>query len=325
MFKSSLAKEINNYLSLRFETVTLSTAKFDESVLKSIDIFMLTNKYRKKYLTEDIVNQWISTLTGKSKTVNEKIGVIRNFSKYLNSLGHTSFIPSQIKVKSEYIPYIYSDQEIKAIFHNADNLECRIKNNITLIEIPMLIRILYGCGTRLGETLELKRKNIDFENSTIFLVKTKNSKERLIPMHVTLANILKQYCITINIINQPEAYLFPSRHKSKEHLSKRQANIWFNKILKLSNIDKQNLVNTNVRLHDFRHLFVLKSMQQLEERGHSVDMNDLLLPTYLGHECLIDTDKYMKFSGVQINNVIEKFENFTSNLFTNVEVYYDEE
>ena len=138
---------------------------------------MIKKNYRKKYLTEDLVEQWISTLTGKSKTIKEKIGVIRNFSRYLNSLGYTSFIPNQIKVKSEYIPYIYSDQEIKAIFYNADNLDCRIQNNITLIEIPMIIRILYGCGTRIAETLELKRKNIDFENNTIFLVKTKYLKK----------------------------------------------------------------------------------------------------------------------------------------------------
>ena len=74
---------------------------------------------------------------------------------------------------------------------------------------------------------------------------------------------------------------------------------WFSEILKLADIDQRerDCHERGACLHCFRHLFVLKSMQQLEAAGHSVDMNDLLLPTYLGHECLLDTDKYMRFSG----------------------------
>lgn len=54
-------------------------------------------------------------------------------------------------------------------------------------------------------------------------------------------------------------------------------------------------------------------------------MNDLLLPTYLGHECLLDTDKYMRFSGGQVAGAIEAFESFTSGLIPDVEVPYEEE
>lgn len=54
-------------------------------------------------------------------------------------------------------------------------------------------------------------------------------------------------------------------------------------------------------------------------------MNDLLLPTYLGHECLLDTDKYMRFSGVQVPESLDVFETFTAGLIPNVEVSYEEE
>lgn len=66
-------------------------------------------------------------------------------------------------------------------------------------------------------------------------------------------------------------------------------------------------------------------MQQLEAAGHPVDLNDLLLPTYLGHECLIDTDKYMRFSGVQVPESLDAFEVFTDGLIPFVEVPYAEE
>lgn len=102
---------------------------------------------------------------------------------------------------------------------------------------------------------------------------------------------------------------------------------WFSEILKLADIDQRerDCHERGACLHCFRHLFVLKSMQQLEAAGHPVDMNDLLLPTYLGHECLLDTDKYMRFSGGQVTGAIEAFESFTSGLIPDVEVPYEEE
>ena len=54
-------------------------------------------------------------------------------------------------------------------------------------------------------------------------------------------------------------------------------------------------------------------------------MNDLLLPTYLGHECLLDTDKYMRFSGAQVPGALDAFESFTSGLIPDVEVPYEKE
>ena len=99
-------------------------------------------------------------------------------------------------------------------------------------------------------------------------------------------------------MHEPEAFLFPGR-KEGSHYTTRQMDSWFSEILKLADIDQRerDCHERGACLHCFRHLFVLKSMQQLEAAGHSVDMNDLLLPTYLGHECLLDTDKYMRFSG----------------------------
>ena len=139
------------------------------------------------------MNIWIFSLTGKSKTVQIKVGIIRNFVKYLNNLGNYSFLPMSPKVKSDYIPYIYSDKEIQQIMYCADNLvpqNLNMCNAFFRLKIPMFIRILYGCGTRLEETVALQRKDIDFKNGTLFLRKTKFSKERLIPVHNSLLDIL---------------------------------------------------------------------------------------------------------------------------------------
>lgn len=329
MFNSSLSQEMTAYMEFRTAAFAPSTIANDKSVLLSLDQHLVQIGFQGKNLTEDILSIWIKTLSGKSKTVNEKLGVVRGFGKYLNTLGHPSFLPMLPKVKSDYIPYIFSDEEIVRIFHYADNLtpvKPKSCSKFFDLKIPMAMRILYSCGSRLRETLSLRRKDVDFKNKTIFLKRTKFSKERIIPVHESLITIMEHYCLTLGIMHQPDAFLFPGK-KEGTHYTARQMDTWFSEILKLADIDqhKKGPHERGACLHCFRHVFVLKSIQQLEAGGHSVDMNDLLLPTYLGHECLLDTDKYMRFSGVQFPESLESFEIFTANLIPKVEVYYEED
>lgn len=329
VLKSILSNEITAYLELRAMSVSESSVSHDRCTLAALDHYLAQRSFCSKELTEDILDAWISTLSGKSKTIKEKVSAIRSFVRYLNSLGNRSFLPDSPKVKSDYIPYIYSDEELQRIMHYADNLTPRNRKDCSAffhLKIPMAIRILYGCGTRLGETMALQRRDIDFKAGTLFLKKTKFSKERVIPVHESLLSILERYCLTLGILHKPEAFLFPGRNP-EHHYTTRQMDFWFSEILRLADIDQRDKRPTErgACLHCFRHLFVLKAMQQLEAAGRPVDMNDLLLPTYLGHECLIDTDQYMRFSGVQVPETLEAFETFTAGLIPHVEVPYEEE
>lgn len=329
MFKSVLATEMLSFLELRKANVKPQSVANDTATLILLDRCLVEHCYHKKCLSEEMLDTWILTLHGKSKTVNAKVIVIRNFAKYLNAMGTQSFLPNAPKVKSDYIPYIYSDEELTSIFHYADNLEAKSTKRCSpylLVKIPMLLRILYGCGTRLGETMALQRKDIDFKTSTILLRETKSAKERLIPVHETLINILEKYCLILGIMLSPNAYLFPGSRPDRP-FTKRQLQKWFSEILRRANIDQRERgkYERGACLHCFRHVFVLKSMRQLDAAGHPVDLNDLLLPTYLGHECLLGTDKYMRFSGAQIPESLNALETFTAGLIPKVEVPYEEE
>ena len=174
MFKSSLANEMSAFLELRCMSVCEQTVIADKCALNTLDQYLIDCGFHGTELPQDLLEAWILTLSGKSKTVKEKVGTIRNFIKYLNSLGNYSFLPTPPKVKSDYIPYIYSDEELLTIIHFADNLTPLRPNQCSpylLLKIPMVIRILYGCGTRLAETMALQRKDVDFKAGTIFCAK----------------------------------------------------------------------------------------------------------------------------------------------------------
>jgi len=320
---------MTSFLELRKPAVVPRTLKREKAALIDFDEHLIIQGYHSKELSEDIFDSWLRTLAGKNKAVKNKFSSIRTFVKYLNNMGNPSFMPDVPKSKSDFIPYIFSDEELSLIMHYADNLPIQANKACSPfleLKIPMILRILHGCGTRIGETMALQRKDIDFKNGTIYLRETKNSKERRIPMHSTLLQILEKYCFAISIMMTPEAHLFPGR-KPGHPYSSRWVAYWFTELLRLANVDQREkrLRERGASLHCLRHTFVLKSMQQLEAAGHPVNMNDLLLPTYLGHETLLDTDKYMRFSGAQIPESLEAFESFTAGLIPKVEVPYEDE
>lgn len=329
MFNSQFADQMRSYLELRRATVVEKVYTQDESVLISLDEFIFEGKYTDNVLTESVLSQWMNTLTGKSKTVREKVGVVRSFAGYLNSIGVPAFILPSPRVKSDYIPYIYSDDEIERIFYYADNLPVKPQAKcmpFIRLKIPMILRILYGCGTRLGETVAIRRNDVDLSNGTILLRHTKFAKERLIPIHSTLLAVLKDYCSALGVSEPSDALLFEGMKKDKP-ITTRQVDAWFSVILQYAGIDQVNRerYERGACIHCLRHLFVLKAVRQLESNGISVNMNDLLLPTYLGHKCLIDTDKYMKYTGAQSQSDVQAFESFTQGLLPKVEVPYEEE
>lgn len=45
------------------------------------------------------------------------------------------------------------------------------------------LRLLFGCGMRIGEVLSLQMKDIDLENGIITVRNAKNEKDRLVPLH----------------------------------------------------------------------------------------------------------------------------------------------
>ena len=104
MFKSVLRTEMISFLEIRKVTTTSGQSVSDASALLLLDNHLENHCYREKVLSEDILNTWIQTLCGKSKTVNSKIVMVRNFVKYLNTMGNQSFLPDAVKVKSDYIP-----------------------------------------------------------------------------------------------------------------------------------------------------------------------------------------------------------------------------
>jgi hypothetical protein len=102
MFRSVLAAEMMSFLELRRATVSLQQLVSEKSTLMLLDNHLIEYDYCKKCLSEEILLTWIQTLPGKSKTVNSKIVFVRNFVKYLNTMGNRLFalLPAPCAVRA---------------------------------------------------------------------------------------------------------------------------------------------------------------------------------------------------------------------------------
>ena len=74
MFNSSLAHEMTAYIELRSAAFSNSLISNDKMALGLLDQYLIQTGFQGKNLTEEVLSAWAKTLSGKSKTVKEKLG-----------------------------------------------------------------------------------------------------------------------------------------------------------------------------------------------------------------------------------------------------------
>jgi site-specific recombinase XerD len=109
------------------------------------------------------------------------VSIYNQFAKYLQSQGIPAFISELPLLKNTYIPYLFSNEEIGAIFSSADNMKGKTYGR-TKSQFPMLIRLLYGCGLRLNEGLQLRLSDIDIARGVLKIWNGKGNRDRFVPI-----------------------------------------------------------------------------------------------------------------------------------------------
>jgi integrase/recombinase XerD len=324
-FKSILRTEFADFLSLRKAVLSKSAYAHDCRYLTTFDRYMTECNLQQKDVPERVITGWVKKLIGKSSSITNEVIVIRLFLRYLSSIGIKVFIPPIPKVVDDYVPYIFSDEELKLIFALSDNITLTKSqpNPFIQLEFPMMLRIMYGCGLRVGETLALEMKDVDLEGGILTLKHTKGDKQRLVPMHQTLTSILKRYCLAMGLIGKAEALLFPSAIQEVP-FSVIAARNKFNVILKSAGISMKERAKRERGpcLHCLRHVFAFKSFAEAEKSGRTIDASVPYLSIYLGHDSLKETEKHLKFSNELYPEAMELFEEYTLQVFP--EVAYEE-
>ena len=322
MFVSKYSAELKQYYELRSAVLSDSARKKELCFLKRFDKYISENICSSEgVFSESFMCQWVSSLTGADGSKENEIIVIRQFLEYLNLSGYKAFIPVIPKVHDNYSPYIFSDKELELIFKSADNTTVKNKNTCKYlpIEFPVILRLLFSCGLRIGETIMIKLKDVDLENGVLKLINTKGDKHRLVPMSEKMTDILARYCLAMGFAGGSEAWLFPGNDK-ESHISDQSVKNRFKRILKDNGIELKNRKRheRGPCLHCLRHVFAFKSFKQTEKLGISLTDSVPFLSIYLGHDSLNETEKYLKFSSEMYPETTELFGSFMKDLLPEV-------
>ena len=322
---SILKNEICSFIKLRESQGFIDKHR---RVLSVLDKYLMLIKSESKELSPQIVDDWLSKNYNEVtvNTLKNYIMYYNAFAKYLNSLGISAFIAeTPTRVKS-YVPYVFSKEEIEKIFQIADNKKGKL-GNLTCVQFPMFLRILYGCGLRLNEALLLKLSDVDFENGILHIGKSKN-KERLVPMDETLTNILKTYCSVILAGKNSNSYLFESDYNygSKNCIGQPRAINWasknFKHILKEAGIEFTRRVvhERGICMHCLRHTFTVNSFRNQDIAGVDNYRNTPSLSIYVGHKNLLYTQEYLHTTAENSEDIIAKTEKYSKGMFPEVPV-----
>lgn len=318
---SDLLTDSKNYLDIRKKVLSTYSFYHYKQIIREF------NEYFSKSTLKDVsainemeITSFIRTITGKTSTVINKLIVLRKFINYLNSIGYKIFVPELPENHDDYVPYIFSDDEISEILEYLDNLPLeKGMNPLLQYEMPMIIRIMISSGTRISATLHIKLGDFDPQMHTIIIRKGKNYKERIVPLNFSVSKMLIKYIDAMNISN-PESYIFPNALNDNEPMKyKSVANKFHNVLLKLNIYDHSGYKTRGPCLHCLRHYFVINSLRKLIAEGIPIDNYIPYLSIYLGHDSLDETEKYLKFSPDIFTDEVELFSESILDILPEVE------
>lgn len=260
----------------------------------------------------------------KKSTVCRILTVLRGFLRHLEGYGYRPFIPSYPKVRDDYIAYVFTDAELDRIFAAVDGgIGASKVYPYREMELPIILRILYGCGMRLGEVLALKTDNLDFDKGAFVLEQTKSKEYRYVPMKPSLQTILKMYCAKMGLIGIKGRHLFPGKDLDTP-IPTSSLRAPFRRILKAAevNLNGYDRYERGPCLYCFRHVFAHKSFEAGVAEGWGEEDQVPWLSVYLGHYDLIATEKYLKDGGEETAGYMERFNDYSMDILP--EVNFDE-
>jgi integrase len=320
-YASILKDEMTGFLKMRESQGFKVTSRH---VLISLDKHLVSHNETDKSLTARIIDAWLAdTCKGKStKSIHCYISYYNSFAKYLSMLGIEVFTPDSVRVHESYVPYIFSETEIDNIFIAADDIEMNnYRNTVTSqIQFAVLLRLLYGCGLRLGEALSLKKSDIDNTNRVLFIRGAKGNQDRFVPMTPDIATVLTQYSDGLLCDKPADARVF-ERNKNRRDTGKPRSGKWahlkFRKVLSKAGIDLPELPpgQRNICLHCLRHTFIVRSFRKQDLAGVDNYNPAASLSVYAGHLNLNGTQRYLHMTAENSIDIINATNEYSKGMF----------
>lgn len=186
-------------------------------------------------------------------------------------------------------PYIFSPDEVVCLLATASALSATRLNPLKPHTFEMLFGLLAATGLRISEALKLRFNDLGADG-VLHIRDTKFNKSRLVPLHPSVIAALDAYLRLRKPYGGPEDRLFLT--ECGQPLPVSTARHEFHVVVERAGIAAVR--QRRPRLHDLRHTFATRVLEQCAMRRADVARDFVALSTYLGHSDIKHTYWYLE-------------------------------
>jgi integrase/recombinase XerD len=230
----------------------------------------------------------------KASTIRREEIILRDLAEHARQFGWPAWAPATLTpVKNGHRPppYVFSDEEIRRLFHAIDTQPLSEGSNRALVD-PVLFRVLYATGIRISEALNLTLRDVEPARATLDVRDTKNREHRQVPVTRRLADTLQTYIAAAHPDPDPAHHLF---HTGNPCRPADQSTI-YNRL-------RRYLADAHIphfpggpHIHSLRHGFAVQNLRRWAAEGSDLAVMLPYLSAYMGHADLRGTQYYLQLT-----------------------------
>jgi integrase/recombinase XerD len=239
----------------------------------------------------------------RQSTFNATLRTVRGFFAYLvrrRIVAENPLVDIECYEPNAFIPFVFSSRQTDALLRSVqdglrkDDRQAFFRDFCAYTAIMLLAR----CGMRLREPLRLRLPDYRPDDKTLYIAKTKFSKDRLIPIPMAAATELETYLrVRGALIAGGNPYLLPG--KNGRALNAKNVYRLFEQSVAKIGIEAKRTIIGNTTFgrptpHCLRHSFAINTLKAVKERGQCPQNALAILSAYLGHTKYRYTAVYLK-------------------------------
>ena len=245
-------------------------------------------------VTEENLHSLFKQLNETGIAITTQCRIISGLRAFFRMLVMDNVLPDNpaehlaMPTRPKHLPDVLDDSEIEAMQKTFDRSLPGPARNYVIVEV------LYGCGLRVSELVNLKLSNIYAEEQMLQIF-GKGDKERWVPINPRALKLMQDYILTLRshlpIVPGEEKYVFLNLRG--HHLSRVAVFQFIKEAVEKAGIHK------TVSPHSLRHSFATELVQNGADLRAVQEM--------LGHESLSSTEIYTHLTRQYLRDTISTY------------------
>ena len=230
--------------------------------------------------SQDIINfnnDYIIDKKLSSSFQNQIVNAVKLFFKTIERINLEIDIIHRPK-REKTLPNVLSKEDVKSILDAHYNIKHKV-----------MLSLIYSCGLRCGELLNLKPDDIDSKRNIVLIKQSKGKKDRIVPLSIKILEMLRDYYS----VYKPSNYLFEGQNKGQPY-DARSLQLVLKQALQKTNIKKP------VTLHWLRHSYATHLLESGTDLRYIQEL--------LGHNSSKTTEIYTHVSTKSIKQIKSPFD-----------------